>query len=264
MLRPLITALLLLMMALAVPAGAQMSGPETVTFEIKQFDWKNERGTAFRQVVINNSRLDTLPEMSVRMILAGGDSTRAVFNVTVNRRGYPLYTEVDTFSLWQEMPVPLKSGLYYLPDSLYYVYANNVSPDIGAELRITLNPADPDQGYFLPIVFANDTVFGTTTDTSDVIDLGRGAKTAVFGFKGAVETAEVTYEMLYNLGEGWGYANPSDTLAGKTWTDDIAQNTWGFRDVGELLNSTFARVIRRGEAAADTAVCKQSLRLSPR
>jgi len=256
----------MMVLALVGVAGAQITPPQTASFSVKEFSWKNDRGNAISTVTINNMRLDTLPELSVRAILQDTvvDSTHTVWGITISRPGYPNYTERDTLSIVQQMHLPLKSSASYLPDSLFSVIPVISSPVIGSEMTIKLQAVDPDQGYFIPVVFASDTVRGTATDTSDAIYLGRGIKEATFGFTSSVETAEVTYEVLYNLGQGWGFAVPSDTLAGKTQTDDVPQNYWGYFNYGALLNSTFCKVVRRGEAEADTGYVRQSIRLSPR
>jgi len=254
--------------ALVSVAGAQFSGPEAVNFQIKEFTWKNERGNLFQTITLDVPRVDTLGEMTLRAVVTDtiGDSTHTVFSITTSKVGYPNYTERDTFSVHQQLILPRKAGRANsrMPDSLIYGVLRNQTPKIGDELRVSFAPVDPDQGYFQPLFFANDTVKGTGTDTSEAVYLGRGAKAATFGFQSPTETAEVLYTVIYNIGEGWGPASPLDTLAAKTWTDNATQNVWQYRNYGDLLNATYMKVIRTGEAAADTARTWQSIRLNPR
>jgi len=263
---PLIWAMITLCAAFNL-AGAQVTAPLTREFRHNKFHYWNESGNLLVSATLQNNRLDTLPEMRIRAVVLDtlGDSSQVILSVsswTANRAAH----ETDTVLIHTQLWLPCKGpgGTGRVPDSTFSLILRNSKPPEKSEaFRIWVEPVGEDEGFVQLIPFANDTLKGTGNDTSEVINLGRGAKEAVFGYKPDGTTAAV-YELLYNSGFGWGLAGPSDTLADSAWTAETQAGSWRFRDVGELLDAELLRVIRRGKSAADTVRVQQTLRTRPR
>jgi len=259
----------LLVLLFLQPVIAQITAPEPTGFKIKQFTWSNETGTLLNEVTLQSNRLDTLDDVSLRIMAVDTvkDSLGLIIDVTSRKGIYTPVPERDTVMIHEQIALPKKTtagNIAQVKSGLFLVRFNNQSPKFTDDMRISLNPISPDQGYMAKIVFAHDSIFGTRTDTSAAIYLGRGVKSAVFGFRAAFGTPEVLYKAIFNVGAGWGPANPLDSLAIKTWTDDATAGIWQFRKCGELLEADYLKIIRTGEAAADTGRTEELIRLIPR
>lgn len=259
----------LLVLLFLQAATAQITAPEPMTFKIKQFTVSNETGTLLNEVTLQSNRLDTLDDMSLRIMAVDtvGDSLALIIDVTSRKGIYTPVSERDTVMIHEQIALPKKTtagNVAHVKSGLFLVRFNNQSPKFTDDMRISLNSISPDQGYMNKIVFAHDSIFGTKTDTSAAIYLGRGVKSAVFGFRAAFATPEVLYKAIFNAGAGWGPANPLDSIAIKTWTDDATANVWQFKKVGELLDADYLKIIRTGEAAVDTGRVEELIRLMPR
>ncbi len=275
--RPLLTAILLLI-ALAVWAGAQITDATSVPFKIfvaKALTSSNVRGTLMNWISLNTNRPDTLEPFSMRIIVRDtlpGTEGRTVLSVTHAWRGRETASETDTVRRIDQLRLPARERRdgNGMPDSLIYLTLTRVSPTvpgpvaIGDEIQIKFDPVSENEAAVIVIPFDSDTTKGTKTDTSAMIYLGRGAAYATFGWGPLGDTCSARLRPLYSDGLNWGLKSPPDTLADSTWTWNVAPNSWSFKNYGALMDAQYLKVIRSGTRARDTVRVKATLRLRPR
>ena len=258
-------------------AGAQITAPLTHDFKKTKFEYWNERGDLLETVTLSTNRLDTLQRIRIRGVVLDtiarpglADSSSVILLISAFWENNLTFSERDTVRIGDQFHFPVKSGggATKVKDSLFTVIFNTAPPTIGDNrdvFVIQLRDLELDEGHPQRVIFPNDTCKGLAVDTSEIITLRRGLLETTFGFLTDTATPEITYTLIYNLGYGWGDANPTDTLAGKSWTDDIlTTGRWYFRDSGTLLEGELIRVIRHGGAAGDSAVVEEVLRARPR
>jgi len=261
-----------MILALVCAAGAQNTNPVSTEFDILSEPGGIEllvtqgSGTILPEqgVTILTNRPDTLPELSLSASIVDtiGDSTQTVAALRFIFGGNPETFRdtfpIDDFVYWPQYPV---NGV----DSLFAINFSHQSPVLASattaadQFTIILRRVDDPALYVAS--FAQDTVKGTSTDTSKMIYLGGKVKSVQFGIKSSGATPEINYTALYNNGFGWGQTTPPDTIMLATETVGAAANIWKWVDGKNIMAAQWLKVIRVGIVAADTLVVQEHIRL---
>jgi len=269
--RPLRWAIAMIL-ALVCAAGAQNTSPVSTEFDILSVPGGIEliitqgSGTILPEegVTIRTNRPDTLPELtlSASIIDTIRDSTQTIAALSFvfggNHETFRDTFPIDDFVYWPQYKV---HGV----DSLFAINFSHQSPVLFSsttkadQFTITLRHVIDPALYVAS--FAQDTVKGTSTDTSKMIYLGGKVKSVQFGIKSSGATPEINYMALYNNGFGWGQTTPSDTIMLATETVIAAANIWKWVDGKDIMAAQWLKVIRVGTAAADTLVLQEHFRL---
>jgi len=209
---------------------AQNTSPVPTTFEVRAptIDEVTELtgdiiGDA-DAVTLEVPRADTVATFNLIFEVTGVDSPWVYFNYTTVYDGQGQPARSDTALSHEQIYLPhrgIPGSVAGMPDSLLSLRINSTQV-VGNILRVRRRALPRGSPYWLELEFPTDSIKGTAQDTSNAYQLEGGIEEALFSFYSDFATPEITYFVDYFTGLGWGALNPLDTLAGKTWTDDVA------------------------------------------
>jgi len=261
-----------MILALVCAAGAQNTNPISTVVSILSTPGgiellsSQESGTILPEqgITITTNRPDTLPELmlSASILDTIRDSTQTIAALSFvfggNSETFRDTFPIDDFVYWPQYTV---NGV----DSLFAINFSHQSPVLASattkadQFTIILRHVDDPALYVAS--FAQDTVKGTSTDTSKMIYLGGKVKSVQFGIKSSGATPEINYTALYNNGFGWGQTAPPDTIMLATETVGAGANIWKWVDDKDIMAAQWLKLIRVGTVAADTLVLQEHIKI---